>query len=138
MFCLAALFAVQTFAGGTIPNPTNTDAVADGLVQLQAQLHAAQLQIEQGREENAAMAQSNSDAMNARIAQLEQAISAQRASDAEVARRTQQLTLYLIGSFGFAGLLVLLLMGCRWAIGKTDSGTRKRRTFAGRAVSEIK
>ena len=111
MFCLAALFAVQTFAGGTIPNPTNTDAVADGLVQLQAQLHAAQLQIEQGREENAAMAQSNSDAMNARIAQLEQAISTQRAGDAEVARRTQQLTLYLIGSFGFAGLVVLLLMG---------------------------
>jgi tetratricopeptide (TPR) repeat protein len=49
--------------------------------------------------------------MNARIAQLEQTISTQRANDAEVARRTQQLTLYLIGSFGIAGLVILLLMG---------------------------
>ena len=49
--------------------------------------------------------------MNARIAQLEQAISTQRAGDVDAARRTQQLTLYLVGSFGFAGLLILLLMG---------------------------
>lgn len=109
--CLVAFFAIQSFAAETNSISTNTDAVADGLVQLQAQLHAAQLQIEQSREENSALAQSNSDAMNARIAQLEQTISTQRAGDAEVARRTQQLTLYLIGSFGFAGLLILLLMG---------------------------
>jgi len=109
--CLVAFFAIQNFAAETNSISTNTDAVADGLVQLQAQLHAAQLQIEQSREENSALAQSNSDAMNARIAQLEQAISTQRAGDAEVARRTQQLTLYLIGSFGFAGLLILFLMG---------------------------
>src|SRR5471032_3593898 len=109
--CLVAFFAIQSFGAETNSISTNSDAVADGLVQLQAQLHAAQLQIEQSREENSALAQSNSDAMNARIAQLEQTISTQRAGDAEVARRTQQLTLYLIGSFGFAGLLILLLMG---------------------------
>ncbi|HEY5232042.1 MAG TPA: tetratricopeptide repeat protein [Verrucomicrobiae bacterium] len=110
--CLAAFLAARSFAAETNSiSSTNADSVANSLVQLQAQLHAAQLQIEQGREENSALAQSNSDAMNARIAQLEQAISTQRAGDAEVARRTQQLTLYLIGSFGFAGLAILLLMG---------------------------
>src|SRR5471032_1848687 len=109
--CVAAFFAARSFSAETNSISTNADAVADGLVQLQAQLHAAQLQIEQSREENSALAQSNSDAMNARIAQLEQTISTQRAGDAEVARRTQQLTLYLIGSFGFAGLVILLLMG---------------------------
>jgi tetratricopeptide (TPR) repeat protein len=111
LLCVCLVFGGRIFAAGTNSISTNSDAVADGLVQLQAQLHAAQLQIEQSREENSALAQSNSDAMNARIAQLEQAISTQRAGDAEVARRTQQLTLYLIGSFGFAGLLILLLMG---------------------------
>jgi len=109
--CLAAFLAARSFAAGTNSISTNTDAVANSLVQLQAQLHEAQLQIEQGREENSALAQSNSDAMNARIAQLEQTISAQRANDAETARRTQQLTLYLIGSFGIAALAVLFLMG---------------------------
>jgi tetratricopeptide (TPR) repeat protein len=111
LLCACLVFGGQIFAAGTNSISTNADAVADGLVQLQAQLHAAQLQIEQSREENSALAQSNSDAMNARIAQLEQTISTQRAGDAEVARRTQQLTLYLIGSFGFAGLVILLLMG---------------------------
>ncbi len=109
--CLAAFLTARSFAAETNSISTNTDAVANSLVQLQAQLHAAQLQIEQGREENSALAQSNSDAMNARIAQLEQTISAQRANDAEVAQRTQQLTLYLIGSFGIAALAVLFLMG---------------------------
>src|SRR5882724_10963357 len=109
--CLAVFFAARSFAVETNYVSTNADAVANSLVQLQAQLHAAQLQIEQGREENSTLAQSNSDAMNARIAQLEQTISTQRAGDAETARRTQQLTLYLIGSFGFAALVVLLLMG---------------------------
>jgi tetratricopeptide (TPR) repeat protein len=111
MVCVAAFFAARSFAAGTNSVSTNADAVANSLVQLQAQLHEAQLQIEQSREENSALAQSNSDAMNARIAQLEQTISTQRANDAEVARRTQQLTLYLIGSFGIAGLVILLLMG---------------------------
>src|SRR5260221_14706014 len=105
--CFAVFFAAQIFAAETNSTSTNRDAVADGLVQLQAQLHAAQLQIEQSREENSALSQSNSDTMNARIAQLEQTISTQRSNDAEVARRTQQLTLYLIGSFGFAALVVL-------------------------------
>jgi len=111
MVCLAAFFAARSFSAEANSISTNADEVANSLVQLQAQLHAAQLQIEQSREENSALAQSNSDVMNTRIAQLEQTIAAQRTTDAETARRTQQLTLYLIGSFGFAGLLILLLMG---------------------------
>jgi tetratricopeptide (TPR) repeat protein len=109
--CLVAIFGGRIFADETNSIPTNSDAVANGYVQIQAQLHATQLQIEQSREEAAAAAQRNADAMNARITQLEQAISTQRAGDVDAARRTQQLTLYLVGSFGFAGLLILLLMG---------------------------
>jgi tetratricopeptide (TPR) repeat protein len=110
--CLAALLASRIFAADTNSiSFTNADAVVDGLVQLQAQLHTAQLQVEKSREENSALAQSNSIAMNARITQLEQTISTQRTNDEEAARQTQQMTLYLIGAFGFAGLVVLLLMG---------------------------
>ncbi|HXE42566.1 MAG TPA: hypothetical protein VN516_06040, partial [Candidatus Baltobacteraceae bacterium] len=110
--CFAALFAMQLSAQETNPAPTvNTNDILNAYVQLQAQLHTAQLQIEQSREENAALSQSNVDAMNARIQQLEQSLATQRTTDLEIAKRTQQLTLYLVATIGIAGLAILLLAG---------------------------
>jgi tetratricopeptide (TPR) repeat protein len=111
--CLAIFFAAQLFAAETnsISSSAATNDIANGYLQLQAQLHATQLQIEQSREENVVLSQSNLDAMNLRIQQLEQTLATQRAGDLDMARRSQQLTTYLVAMIGLAGLAVLLLVG---------------------------
>lgn len=109
--CFAAFFAAQLSAQETNSASVSTNDILNAYIQLQAQLHTAQLQIEQSREENAALAQSNVDAMNGRIQQLEQTLASQRATDLEIARRTQQLTLYLVGTIGLGGLAILLFAG---------------------------
>lgn len=111
--CLVAFFVSCGFAAETNPvaASTNLDAVTSGLLQLQAQLHEAQLQIEENREEAASVSQSNTAVLTARIQALKQSLTNQRAAAAEAARRTQQFTLFLAGSFGLLGLAVLLLMG---------------------------
>ena len=107
--CWIELVAAQSFSAETnsVSASTNADAVVNGYLQIQAQLHATQLQIEQGREEAAAEAQSNAAAMAARIQALEQTIAEQRAA----AAGTERLTLSLAGAFALAGLGVLVLMG---------------------------
>ena len=107
--CWIELVAAQSFSAETnsVSASTNADVVVNGYLQIQAQLHATQLQIEQGREEAAAEAQSNAAAMAARIQALEQTIAEQRAA----AAGTERLTLSLAGAFALAGLGVLLLMG---------------------------
>ena len=109
MACLAALFISRSFAAETnsVSSSTNADATVNGYLQIQAQLHATQLQIEQSRAEAAAEARRNADAMAARIQSLEQTVAAQRAATADAAR----LTLNFAGVFALAGLCVLLLMG---------------------------
>src|SRR5882724_492100 len=111
--CITALFATKSFAAETnaAPATVNTNDIVNAYVQLQAQLHTTQLQIEQSRQEAAEAAQRNTDAMNARIAQLEQTLATQRAADTDLARRMQQLTFYLVGTVGLAGLAVFLLVG---------------------------
>jgi len=111
--CLVACYAVWGLATETnSPVPaTNAEVLANGYLQIQAQLHDTQLQIEQSRKEAAAEAQRNADALTVRLQALEQTIALQRASDAETARRTQQFTLFLAGGFGLAGLGIMMLMG---------------------------
>jgi tetratricopeptide (TPR) repeat protein len=107
----ARLFAAET---NSISPPTPADLAAqnavNGYLQVQEQLHDAQMAIETSREEAAAAAQRNADAMTARIQSLEQTIATQRASDVQSAQKTQQLTLSLVAAFGSAGLGVMLLM----------------------------
>jgi tetratricopeptide (TPR) repeat protein len=109
LICLVALAATRSIEAETnsVYAFTNADAVVNGYLQIQAQLHETQLQIEQSRAEAAAEAQSNAAAMAARIQALEQTIAAQRSATAD----TERLTLSLGGAFALAGLGVLLLMG---------------------------
>ncbi len=109
MACLAALFAAQGFAAETnsVSLSTNADAAVNGNLQIQAQLHATQLQIEQSRAEAAAEAKRNADAMAARIQSLEQTVASQRAAAAD----DERITLSIVGVFALAGLVVLLLTG---------------------------
>jgi tetratricopeptide (TPR) repeat protein len=105
-------FALQNFSAETNSlSSTNTDATMNAYLQLQAQLHETQMQIEQSRETAAAEAASNAEAVNARLQQLEQTLDTQRSTDTEIMRRTQQLMFYLVGTIGLAGLAVLLLAG---------------------------
>jgi len=100
MFVAMPLFAAEDT---NVLQPLNTNDLANALIQMQAQLHSARLQIELSREEAQDTAQSNMF----RIQQLEQTLTDQRQTDAH----TQQLTLYLVGTVGLAGLAVLMLAG---------------------------
>lgn len=110
LLSLAPLFA-QTNAAVALTN----DVVANGYLQIQEQLHAERLAIEENRALATEEAKKNADALNTRIASLEKIIADQRNADTESARKTQQLTLLLAGAFGLAGLgLILVMVYFQW------------------------
>lgn len=86
------------------------DEVTRNYLQIQEQIHATQLIIEQSQQAALASAKSNADALAARLETLEQSVAAQRTTDTEAAHKNQQLTLFLAGAFGLAGLGIMLLM----------------------------
>jgi tetratricopeptide (TPR) repeat protein len=104
-----ALFTMPSRAQTNSLSATN-DAVVNGYLQIQEQLHATQMAIEDVRAAAADDAKRNADAIAARLESLEQSVAAQRNTDAEAARRTQQLTLLMAGVFGLAGLGIMALM----------------------------
>ena len=106
----AALLALPARAQTNSPAITNNDTVMNGYLQIQEQLHATQMAIEDIRAAGADDAKRNADAIAARLESLEQSVAAQRNADTESARRTQQLTLLLAGAFGLAGLGIMALM----------------------------
>ena len=115
--CAGAVLATQVFAADTnsmqTPPPASdaaTQALINGYLQIQQQLHATQMAVEDTRQQNAADAATNTAELTARIQALEQTIALQRASDNDSARRTQQTTLFVIAAFGLIGLGVMLLM----------------------------
>lgn len=100
--------SAETPAMPSVAN-TNTDA-ANGYLQIQQQLHEMQLALEQSRVTAADEAANNAEVLATRLQALEQTVTAQRSSDLEAARKSQQLTLMLAGAFGLAGLGIMLLM----------------------------
>jgi tetratricopeptide (TPR) repeat protein len=121
LVCACVLFGAQLFAVETnsaspplvSPSPatdSTTQAVANGYLQIQEQIHATLLAIEDSRQQAEAEAATNAAALTARIQALEQIIAAQRQGEAEAARKTQQVMLFMAGSFGLVGLGIMLLM----------------------------
>ena len=106
--CLAVFLAARCLAADTnsIFSPTNSDAVANGYLQIQMQLHDAQMALEKSREE---VRQSAADTA-ARIQALEQTIAARHAADLDVAQKNQQSTFMLAGAFGLTVLAAVLFM----------------------------
>ena len=106
--CLAVLLAARSFAADTnsISAPTNADAVANGYLQIQAQLHDTQMALEKSREE----ARQNAADTTARLQTLEQTIFARHAADLEVAQKNQQSMFMLAGAFGLTVLAAVLFM----------------------------
>ena len=90
------------------------EEVAENYLQIQEQIHASQLAIEHQQQvaANAASdaAAANAAALGSRLDSLEQVVNRQRASDADAAHKTQQMTLFMAGAFGLAGLGIMLLM----------------------------
>ena len=84
--CLVVFLAARCLAADTnsISSSTNADAVANGYLQIQAQLHDTQMALEKSREE----AQQNAADTAARIQALEQTIAAQHAADLAWRRKT--------------------------------------------------
>ena len=98
--------AVSTSAASELA----TQSMVNGYLQIQAQLHDAQLAIEKNREEAAAAAKQNADEMAARIQALEDKLTAQRAADNLLAQKNQQMTLMLAVAFGLIVVAAVLFM----------------------------
>ena len=109
--CAGLLLALNVLAqdANTSTNGARDD-VSKNYLQIQEQIHATQLAIEENQQAAADTAKSNADMLAARLQTLEQSVAAQHGADAEAARQTQRLTLFLAGAFGLAGLGSMLLM----------------------------
>ena len=112
LFLATSIFAdTNTAAVVTNASPAVTrDEMANNYLQIQEQLHATQIAIEQNQEAALETSQSNALALAQRLQSLEQTVASQRASDTDSARKTQQLTLMMAGAFGLVGLGIMLLM----------------------------
>lgn len=86
------------------------EEMTNNFLQIQAQLQATELAVEQGQQ----TAGSNANALAARFQVLEQAVVNQHLNDADAAHRTQTLTLLVAGGAGLAALGILLLIYFQW------------------------
>lgn len=107
MLFLAARILAADITG---TNAVTRDEMANNYLQIQEQLHATQLSIEAKQEAALEASQSNALALTQRLKSLEESVANQKASDAEAARKTQQLTLVMAGAFGLVGLGIMLMM----------------------------
>jgi tetratricopeptide (TPR) repeat protein len=109
--CAVAFLAIRVWGNDTNQiTAAASDATTSNLLQIQEQLHAAQLAIQQNQQAVADASKSSAELLAARLQSLELTVTAQRNSESETARKTQQLTLLLAGLFGLAGLGIMLLM----------------------------
>ncbi len=114
LFSVAALLllAARMLAAETNgPAAVTRDEMTDNYLHIQEQIRATQIAIEQNQEAALETSQSNALALAQRLQSLEQTVANQRNSEAEAARKTQQLTLLMAGVFGLIGLGIMLLMG---------------------------
>jgi tetratricopeptide (TPR) repeat protein len=77
---------------------------------LQEQLHATRLAMERDRQEAAAAAQKNSEAVAARLEAIESALAQQRSTDLEAFKASNRTMLTVACIFGAVGLVGLLFM----------------------------
>ena len=116
MICALIIFGAQAFAADTnsVPMPaatdTSTQSMMNGYLQIQEQLHDAQLAIEDSRREAAAESKRTADALTARIQTLEATITTQRANGTEMAQKDRQFTLMMAAAFGLIVVAAVLFM----------------------------
>jgi tetratricopeptide (TPR) repeat protein len=109
--CLVVFLAMGGFADNTNQSSGLTnDAATQNFLQIQEQLHATQLAIQQNEQAAAEAAKSNMDALAARLQSLEQTVATQRNTEVDATHKTLQMTLLLAGVFGVICLGIMLLM----------------------------
>jgi hypothetical protein len=88
-------------------------------LQLQEELRATQLAIEQNRVETKAAAVQNAEALSKGLQAIQKAFAVQRAQDLEAMQRSNKIMLVVVGIIGATGLLTLLIMICfQWRMSK--------------------
>ncbi len=111
LICVAIVASARLLAADTNATPAITrDEITANYLHIQEQIHEAQIAIQQTQQAALEAAQSNANVLAARLQSLEKSVADQRAGEAEAARKTQQLTLFMAGAFGLAGLGIMLLM----------------------------
>ena len=111
--CNSPLGAAEVPAIQTPPvksEETNSQELRTYL-QLQEQLHATQLAIEQTRKEAVQLSAQNNEALAARLQAIEQSLSAQRASELKAMESSNRVMLIMAGAFAAMGFVAMLLMG---------------------------
>jgi tetratricopeptide (TPR) repeat protein len=96
-------------AGVKVEADTNAAAAFRSYVQLQEQLHAAQLAIERNRLEAEGAATRNAELMTERLQTLERTLSAQRGRELEQLAGANRLMLIIGGACAAVGFLAMLL-----------------------------
>jgi tetratricopeptide (TPR) repeat protein len=89
---------------------TNTQETLRAYLQLQEQLHATQLAVEQNRRESREAAAQNEAALTARLRGIEQALAAQRARELDAMQSSNRVMLIVAGSFAGVGFIAMLIM----------------------------
>jgi tetratricopeptide (TPR) repeat protein len=111
MFCALAFLAIRVQAVDTNSATSQTnDQVTANLLQIQEDLHTAQLAIQQNQQAAADAARNNAELLATQLQSLTQAVTAQRDSDVESNHKTLQWTLIVMGVFGLVCLVVMLVM----------------------------
>jgi hypothetical protein len=113
-------------AEGTPPAPpsdqmaqTNAQEVVRAFLQLQEQLRATQLAIEQNRRETKATAVQTAETMSNALQAIQSTFVAQRARDLEATQAFSRQVLIIAGAFAALGVLTLLLVAyLQWSMSK--------------------
>jgi tetratricopeptide (TPR) repeat protein len=98
----------ESIPGGA--GDTNPQAILRGYLLLQEQLHATQLAIEQNRTQAEAAAEQNANVVSARLADIEQALAAQRVQELETMQHSNKMMLFfgaVLAAFGFLAMLFM-------------------------------
>ena len=92
------------------PEEANAQELMRTYLQLQEQLHATQLAIEQTRSETRASAEASAEALATRLQSIESALASQRARELEAMQSSNRVMLIMAGTFAAIGFAAMLLM----------------------------
>jgi hypothetical protein len=98
---------------------TNSQALLQAYLQLQEQLRATQLAIEQNRQEIKAAAAQSAESLSKALESIQESFAAQRARDLEAMQKSNKLMLIVVSAFAAMGFLTLLMMSYfQWRMSK--------------------
>ena len=105
--------AVDTNASATVTGrieETNSQEMLRTYLQLQEQIHATQLAVEQNRKDARDTAAQSAETLANRLQSIEQALAAQRARELQAMQSSNRVMLVVAGSFAAVGFAAMVLM----------------------------